>query len=110
MGAATFMADVPFNGLSPAQAERLDMLAEEAAEIIVAVSKIKRHGPYSYNPDAPGDGSNVDQLNRELADFEGVLHGMALAGDPYLSARRSETLDAWERKLRYAHHQDGDGD
>ena len=34
-----------FNGLTPAEDERLAMLAEECAEVIKIVSKIQRHGP-----------------------------------------------------------------
>lgn len=96
----------PFNGLTPAQAERLNMLAEEAAEIIVAVAKILRHGPGSYNPDAPEDGSNVEQLNREIVDFHAVLLGMHAAGDPYELPNPAPTVAAWQKKLRYAHHQE----
>ncbi len=40
-----------FNRLTPAEAERLAMLAEEAAEVIQIVGKILRHGYASYHPD-----------------------------------------------------------
>lgn len=94
----------PFNGLTPAQAERLDMLAEEAAEIIVAVSKIKRHGYASRNPDNQRAGDNRRQLESELADLLGVwtaLRDHGEVADPSIH----DTRRAWDRKLRYAHHQ-----
>lgn len=105
---AATMADAewPFSGLTNAEIERLDMLAEEAAEIVVAVSKIKRHGPYSYNPDAPENGDNVSQLNGEIADLFGVLRGMVGEGDPFEFPDPETAADAWAKKLRYSHHQE----
>lgn len=35
-----------FNGLSPAEVERLALLAEECGEVIQTVGKILRHGYY----------------------------------------------------------------
>jgi hypothetical protein len=99
-------AEWPFSGLTNAEIERLDMLSEEAAEIIVAVSKIKRHGPYSYNPDKPDDGDNAAQLNSEISDLFGVLLGMAEAGDPFHVGSIAQHRAAWTKKLRYSHHQE----
>ena len=42
-----------FNKLTPAEDERLAMLAEECAEVIQIVSKIQRHGYDSWHPDDP---------------------------------------------------------
>ncbi|HRP26375.1 hypothetical protein [Thauera sp.] len=52
------------NKLTDAEAERLAMLAEEAAEVVQIVGKILRHGYDSYHPLQP------DVLNRELLDDE----------------------------------------
>lgn len=93
-----------FNNLSPAETERLDMLAEEAAEIVMAVSKIKRHGWSSHNPDAPAKGDNRRQLEAEMADLLGVWTAMRSAGEVY-DPSLYDTGKAWEKKLRYAHHQ-----
>ena len=51
-----------FHGLSPAEAERLYVLAEECAEVVVVVNKILRHGYESYNPHQSDLGSNREQL------------------------------------------------
>lgn len=40
-----------FNGLTPAEAERLAMLSEECGEVIQIIGKILRHGYDSYHPD-----------------------------------------------------------
>ena len=57
-----------FNGLSPAEAERLAMLAEECGEVIHIVGKILRHGYDSYHPADPTV-TNRDLLGRELTDL-----------------------------------------
>jgi len=93
-----------FNKLTPAEAERLAMLAEKAAEVIKAVSKIQRHGFESYNPDNPDAGTNRDMLSREMTDFTAVATMMSDAKDvPDVSWAEFKASTA--RKLRYAHHQ-----
>lgn len=99
----------PFNGLTPAQAERLAILAEEAGEIVQAVGKILRHGYESYNPDGDIRVSNRESLERELGDLSAAAQLMAGAGDI-----RAPVVDMWRgRKLarltapaqQYLHHQ-----
>lgn len=94
----------PFNGLTPAQAERLAMLAEECGEIIQVVGKILRHGYDSFHPENPGC-RNGGLLGLEVADFEAVLQLMTNAGDPYYKVEQDDVAEAMQRKLRYAHHQ-----
>lgn len=90
-----------FNGLSPAEAERLAMLAEEAGEIVQSVGKVLRHGYSSTHPNGGPD--NREQLYREINDLTTVALLMSMAGDfPRVSAND----DAYRRKLRYAHHQE----
>ncbi len=94
-----------FNGLTPAEAERLAMLAEECAEVIQIVSKIQRHGYESWHPDDPVKATNRSMLCKEITDIAAVVSAMTDLGD-------IETItivnikDAWKRKLRYAHHQE----
>ena len=62
----------PFNGLTPAQAERLVMLAEDCAGVIHITGKILRHGYDSYHPDRPHV-SNRALLGRAVTDLPAVL-------------------------------------
>ena len=94
-----------FNGLTPAEAERLALLIEEAGEVVQAAGKVLRHGYESYNPKDPGAGSNRVQLNRELLDLYTVIQMMLNAGDvDYHEA--NDVAAARERKAAYLHHQE----
>lgn len=93
-----------FNGLTPAETERLAMLAEEAGEIIQMVGKIIRHGYESYHPDDKDQITNRVLLRGEINDLIGVVHGMVGSNDlSPLTFYDAET--AWQRKLKYSHHQ-----
>jgi NTP pyrophosphatase (non-canonical NTP hydrolase) len=103
-------ADKHFNGLTPAEHERLTMLAEECAEVIQAVTKIQRHGYESCNPFGPGVETNRERLLRELFDVAAVT-GMISLDLPELqdSALVDQQVDkSLRRKLQFAHHQDED--
>lgn len=100
------MSDTPFNGLTPAQAERLAMLAEEAGEIVQMVGKILRHGYDSYHPNDRSV-TNRQLLYRELRDLRGVMLLMHEASDMDTNMSYDEMNGAAKKKLRYAHHQDG---
>ena len=95
--------------LTPANRERLEMLAEEAAEIVQAVTKILRHGPNSYHPDDPDKVSNLIHLINELGDFSAIVYGMMLNDDfdqivDPLNDDRYRSF-VWHSKLKYTHHQ-----
>ena len=96
-----------FNGLTPAEAERLAMLAEECAEVIQAAGKILRHGYGSYHPDHP-QVPNRALLGREVTDLLAVLHLMEDDFDIVPFEDSAEAENAVLRKLRFAHHQDDD--
>lgn len=51
------------NGLTAAQEEMFQLLEEECAEVIQAVSKIRRHGLTS------GEGKNLENLHEECGDL-----------------------------------------
>lgn len=94
-----------FNGLSPAEAERLAMLIEECGEIITAATKVLRHGYESRHPLAD-DRTNRDDLDREIEDVLAVVQEMRINGD--IDPRRPSTedlFDRWESKERWTHHQ-----
>lgn len=107
-----------FNKLTPAEAERLAMLAEECGEVIQVVGKILRHGFESYHPNdltsvtniggakafapKPGAKSNRDLLTEELSDLFAVVEMMD-ADFALIDAAAQEA--AFVKKMRYAHHQ-----
>ena len=92
-----------FNGLSPAEAERLAMLAEEAGEVIQAVGKVLRHGYARSHPDGGPD--NRELLDKEVGDFIAVVQAMRDARDiEGWSAR--DAVNRWHNKLKFTHHQD----
>lgn len=68
-----------FNRLTPAEAERLALLAEECGEVIQAIGKVLRHGFESTHPD--GGPTNRESLERECGDVyharEGETRGVA---------------------------------
>lgn len=89
-----------FNGLTPAQAELLAMLAEECGEVIQVVGKILRHGYESYHPDRPHI-TNHDLLAAELTDLSAVLGRIVLVEKlPF-----GDVEKAWAKKMTFAHHQ-----
>ena len=91
-----------FNGLSPAQAERLAMIAEEAGEIVQAVGKILRHGFDSRSPEGGPD--NREALAREIADLH-VCASLSISAGDFRWPVRAERVSAMTRKLIFAHHQ-----
>lgn len=104
------LADAQFNQLTPAQAERLDIMAEECAEVIQAIMKIKRHGFQSCSPFGANPETNAEALLRELTDV-GAAIGMLhldlplLADEQYMDGAIDKSL---RKKLAYCHHQGQD--
>lgn len=90
--------------LTPAQAERLEMLAEEAAEIVQACTKILRHGYENHHPEDPGE-NNRERLEEEIMDVHAVLGMMRYAGDIETPDVAAHTAGRIQRKLCYTHHQ-----
>ncbi len=66
------MAEQHFNGLHPAEAERLALLIEECGEVVQAASKVLRHGYKSYDPTVRGGPDNQEALAKEIVMFEAV--------------------------------------
>jgi hypothetical protein len=96
-----------FDKLTPAETERLVMLAEECAEVVQIAGKILRHGYTSYHPDDADMTTNWTLLNRELNDIGAIVYGMIKAGDyneEDFSLEAQEKI--WEKKLRWTHHQE----
>lgn len=101
------------NQLTPAQAERLAILAEECAEVTQMVGKILRHGYDSYNPtvDEMKQKPNRALLQKELGDLLWIIVKMDEAVDiNFPIPRTSATLEMWIRRKEqsaapYLHHQ-----
>jgi hypothetical protein len=104
------IANAHFNGLTPAQQERLVMLAEECTEVAHCITKILRHGYDSYSPDHPMQGNNRDHLLKEMGELAACIGMISLdipaMQDEGLCDQRVEV--AMRRKLRYSHHQAAD--
>lgn len=95
--------------LTEAQRERLEMIAEEASEIVQITMKILRHGVYSYHPSDPNT-SNKRLLVDELIELWAIYERMVLCGDlPRINFFSSAGV--WKEKLKWTHHQeDKDGE
>lgn len=59
--------------LTPAERERLTLIAEEAGEVVQAVTKVLRHGYYDYNPFDENKVPNKEKLEKEIGDLVGVI-------------------------------------
>lgn len=69
------------SSLSPAEAERLECLAEEAAEVAKMCMKILRHGYLNYHPADPEKVTNKTLLANELGNLMYVKEQMHLSCD-----------------------------
>ena len=94
-----------YNKLTPAQAERLAMLAEECGEVIQIVGKILRQGYEGYHPDDMLRTTNRRLLRNELTDVLAVADELVDSGD-ILDCDHEDVDLAWQRKLQTAHHQE----
>ena len=97
----------PFNGLSNAEAERLALIAEEAGEVVQAVTKILRHGYESYHPNSRLN--NREDLESEIGDFEAAVDLLQRKGDVSKIAIRDHKKDKLERVKEFLHHQGKEG-
>lgn len=91
-----------FNGLPPAQAEALALLAEECGELQQVIGKILRHGLWAEHPDTHIP--NQHSLMREVGD---VMAAFRIAEVQRL-IEWGYVIGARDRKLlkvpRYLHH------
>jgi NTP pyrophosphatase (non-canonical NTP hydrolase) len=96
-----------FNKLTPAQSERLAILAEECGEVVQIVGKILRHGYESQHPNAPQGETNRVLLARELGDVHTAMDWMASTHDFDLEEFRNHAVAKRKRLSAYLHHNHG---
>lgn len=96
---------VPFSGLTAAECELLDLLAEECAEVIAVVSKIKRHGWDSGHPDALKSDTNRRMLEKELGHVEHAASRLCNTGNIHESSIISAQVEKAGTIGRWLHHQ-----
>jgi NTP pyrophosphatase (non-canonical NTP hydrolase) len=95
------------NGLTPAELERLALLAEEMGEVQQVIGKIIRHGYESVKPTATGAAAlktNRDNLELELADVRAVMKLMERASDIDHDRIKDYRKDKLRRIGKYLHH------
>ncbi len=104
---ATETTTEPFNKLTPAENERLTFLSKECSELIKAICKVQRHGYDNRNPDKPSEGTNREQVAREVADVR-FATALLLATADIGSAivEKHETARVNGRGRKHLHHQD----
>jgi NTP pyrophosphatase (non-canonical NTP hydrolase) len=94
-----------FNELSPAEAERLALLAEECGEVVQIIGKVLRHGYDSRHPSAMDGPDNRAMLIKELGDLRAAILLMVGEGDideiQMIVAAHEKRAKLWE----WTHHQ-----
>lgn len=91
-----------FNQLTPAEHERLAILAEECAEVIQVVGKILRHG---YESRHPGGGpNNRELLEEELGHALFAQSFMCASGDIIAMRIQEHGTKKAEKIWKYLHH------
>jgi NTP pyrophosphatase (non-canonical NTP hydrolase) len=94
-----------FNGLTPAEDERLALLLEEMGEALQAIGKIKRHGYQSYHPNIP-ERCNREDLEKELGHVGLAIMMMVEAGDVSQNSIKIAHIQKRQEIGQYLHHQD----
>ena len=92
-----------FNKLTPAEAERLALLAEECGEVTQAIGKVLRHGYESTHPD--GGMTNRGALERECGDVYHAIWRLIGAGDIDGNGMSQWADDKAKSVVLYLHHQ-----
>lgn len=92
-----------FNRLTPAEAERLALLAEECGEVMQAIGKVLRHGYESTHP--AGGPTNREALERECGDVYHAIWRLIGAGDIDGNGMSQRADDKAKSVMRYLHHQ-----
>jgi NTP pyrophosphatase (non-canonical NTP hydrolase) len=97
--------NVPFNELTPAEVERLALLAEECAEVIQVIGKILRHGYESVNPKDRDGPANREMLQNELGDIDAAISLLEEAGDVHENEITKAAAIKMAKVAQYLHEQ-----
>lgn len=95
----------PFNQLTPAESERLALLAEEMGEALQVIGKVLRHGYESVNPHQPAD-TNRELLVKELGDVLVAIDFLTDNGDVKIEDLEDRKRVKHHRVWDWLHHQD----
>ena len=93
-----------FNGLTPAETERLSLLLEEMGEAQQAIGKILRHGYDNFHPDIPERTNRMD-LEKEIGHVELAMSIMYKNRDISMAEVSREAISKHDRIKLYLHHQ-----
>lgn len=94
-----------FNSLTPAETERLSILAEECAEVVQIVGKILRHGYESHSPKDVTATTNRELLVREIGDVSFAVKMLCKSGDIADIRITERAVEKSEKIKPYLHHQ-----
>jgi len=97
------ISSVPFNQLTPAEAERLALVMEECAEVQQVIGKILRHGYESCRPKTQK--TNRVLLEGELGDLRATVALMTQVGDINEKHIRVAHAHKMIRIKEFLHHQ-----
>ena len=92
-----------FNRLTPAEAERLALLAEELGECTQAIGEILRHGYESRHPN--GGPTNRESLEREVADVRVAVALLISSRDLNINSVGAQEIIKRTSVGQYLHHQ-----
>ncbi len=95
-----------FNQLTPAETERLAILAEECGEVLQVIGKILRHGYLSQHPD--GGPTNREHLALEVGHVEAICTIIQQAYDVHPSKVHDHMLLKMSKitqEKQFIHHQ-----
>lgn len=96
-----------FNGLTPAETERLAILMEEASEVVKVCAKILRHGWFptdrSVSPVVAYD--NRHDLELEMGDYAQAQEQLVTSGDVSADAIVDAQIAKGNIAWRRLHHQ-----
>lgn len=90
--------------MTPAEIERLALLAEEMGEALQMIGKTLRHGKESCHPD--GGESNIENLQKELGDVQFSIQLMQENDDISFATINHYANEKRKRVSQYLHHND----